>query len=244
MIIITVELFISYLLLIISAETPSDYIKQCSKNDPYVKTCLINTIHHLRPYLNVGIPEIGLSIVEPFRLDKVLLTLTGGVNGYKIELTEVFIKGMSNFTIKDIKFGSKFEVIVTIPKLELNAKYTSSGVLIILPANSNGTFYSRFDHVESIIKGSASTIINNEKTYIKVDTLDVQLHIKNVFMHIQRNSNFNQIIGEASNLFLRENGREVLKAMEPQLKKKLSVLIIGIVNQLLRHVPVETFLLP
>ena len=49
---------------------------------------------------------------------------------------------------------------------------------------------------------------------------------------------------EATNLFLRENGQEVLKVMEPQLKRKLSTLFAGIVNQLLRHVPVETFLLP
>jgi len=49
---------------------------------------------------------------------------------------------------------------------------------------------------------------------------------------------------EATNLFLRENGQEVLKIMEPQLKKKLSALFAGIVNQLLRHVAVESFLVP
>lgn len=49
---------------------------------------------------------------------------------------------------------------------------------------------------------------------------------------------------EATNLFLRENGQEVLKVMEPQLKRKLSALFAGIVNQLLRHVPVESFLIP
>ena len=49
---------------------------------------------------------------------------------------------------------------------------------------------------------------------------------------------------EATNLFLRENGQEVLKIMEPQLKRKLSTLFAGIVNQLLLNVPVETFLTP
>jgi len=53
-----------------------------------------------------------------------------------------------------------------------------------------------------------------------------------------------QFLAEAINLFLRENGQEVLKLMEPQLKKKLSTLFAGIVNQLLRHVPVESFLVP
>lgn len=49
-------------------------------------------------------------------------------------------------------------------------------------------------------------------------------------------------LGEATNIFLRDNGQEVLKAMDPQLKRKLSVLFSEIVNQLLRHVPIETFL--
>jgi hypothetical protein len=62
---------------------------------------------------------------------------------------------------------------------------------------------------------------------------------------IQFKVTFNPLfLAEATNLFLRENGQEVLKIMEPQLKKKLSTLFAGIVNQLLRNVPVETFLLP
>lgn len=47
---------------------------------------------------------------------------------------------------------------------------------------------------------------------------------------------------EATNLFLRENGLEVLKAMQPQLQKKLSTKFTNIANQLLLHVPVEHFL--
>lgn len=47
---------------------------------------------------------------------------------------------------------------------------------------------------------------------------------------------------EATNLFLRENGIEVLRAMQPQLQKKLSVEFTGIANQLLKHVPRESFL--
>lgn len=49
---------------------------------------------------------------------------------------------------------------------------------------------------------------------------------------------------EATNLFLRENGNEVLKAMMPQLRKKLSTVFKNIANTLLSHVPVSTFLIP
>jgi hypothetical protein len=52
------------------------------------------------------------------------------------------------------------------------------------------------------------------------------------------------VSAEATNLFLRENGHEVLKAMMPQLRHKLSEVFKGISNQLLTHVPVEMLLLP
>lgn len=37
-----------------------------------------------------------------------------------------------------------FEARITIPKLRIHARYTSSGVLIILPASGNGTFNALF----------------------------------------------------------------------------------------------------
>lgn len=51
------------------------------------------------------------------------------------------------------------------------------------------------------------------------------------------------ITAEATNLFLRESGSEVLSAMQPQLQKKLSLEFQGIANQLLKHVPREAFLI-
>lgn len=128
--------------------------------------------------------------------------------------------------------------------LILDAHYSSSGVLIILPASGNGTFHARFDDVTAVVKGTVSTRVKDGKTYLNVDNLDVVLDVKKVRMGVHKIFNNNRILTEATNLFLRENGQEVLKVMEPQLKRKLSVLFAGIVNQLLRHVPVEVFLLP
>jgi len=48
---------------------------------------------------------------------------------------------------------------------------------------------------------------------------------------------------EATNLFLKENGHEILNAMKPQLQKKLSSEFSGIANALLKNVPRNYFLL-
>jgi len=46
----------------------AEYVKQCSRSDPKLITCLIDALHHLRSYLRVGISEIELPSVEPFRV--------------------------------------------------------------------------------------------------------------------------------------------------------------------------------
>ncbi|XP_046743264.1 uncharacterized protein LOC124409594 [Diprion similis] len=220
------------------------YVKQCSKKDPKLKKCLIDALHHLRPYLRDGIPEIKLPPVEPFRIEELILSLTGGRNGYKIQLQEMDVLGASNFTVFDIKLGSPFEALIEIPALVMDAHYSSSGVLIILPASGNGTFHGRFDDVRAIVKGTVSTSYHEGGTYLHVETLEIELAVKEIDLKVDKIFNNNRILTEAINLFLRENGQEVLKAMEPQLKKELVILFSRIVNQLLLHVPVESFLSP
>ncbi|XP_043274345.1 protein takeout-like [Venturia canescens] len=229
---------------VVAEETHPEYVKPCSRSDPQLKTCLIDALHHLRPYLKVGIPDIKLPSVEPFHMDELSLSLTGGANGYRVRLRDLLVRGASNFTVDEIKLGSPFEAIVRMPALVLDAHYSSSGVLIILPASGNGTFHATFGKARALVRGIVSTAVRNGKTYLYVENLDVKLSVKDVNMRVTKIFNNNRILTEATNLFLRENGQEVLKAMEPQLKLKLSALFAGIVNQLLLNVPVETFLLP
>lgn len=40
--------------------------------------------------------------------------------------------------------GKPFEVVIKMPMLNINARYESSGVLIILQASGNGTFHGKF----------------------------------------------------------------------------------------------------
>lgn len=52
-----------------------------------------------------------------------------------------------------------------------------------------------------------------------------------------------QFSDDATNLFLKENGGEILNAMKPQLVKKLSAEFKGISNTLLKNVPRNNFFL-
>lgn len=40
---------------------PAPYIKQCRSSDPALVECIKGSIHHLKPWLRTGIPEIQVS---------------------------------------------------------------------------------------------------------------------------------------------------------------------------------------
>ncbi|XP_073983825.1 juvenile hormone binding protein 1 [Rhodnius prolixus] len=220
------------------------YVKHCKGSDPQLIECLIKALHHIRPYLAKGIPEIQMPAVEPFRMDDLSLALTSGPNGYKIVLRDMDIYGSSNFTVTKLKLGQNggpFEAKIKIPKMSIDARYTSSGVLIILPASGNGTFNANLGDILATVKGSVREVNRNGKAYLHVDKLDVDLTIKDARMSVHKIFNNNRILTEATNLFLRENGQEILRIMMPQLRQKLAAVFKRVANQLLSNVPVEVF---
>lgn len=79
------------------------YVKQCHEGDPQLIQCFIGALHHLRPYLATGIPEIELPSVEPFLMDELSLSLTSGPNGYKVTLKDIDVYGASNYTVETMK---------------------------------------------------------------------------------------------------------------------------------------------
>lgn len=235
----------------ISYATPTNqsvppYVKQCREDDPKLIECFIDSLHHVRPFIAKGIPEIEMPSVEPFRMDELSLSLTTGPNGYRVTLRDLDIFGVSNFTVQKLKLGNAgtpFEARIKIPELKINSKYSSSGVLIILPASGNGTFHAVLSDITALLKGRAVSQERDEGRFLHVEALTLDLNIKTVRMHVKKIFNNNRILTEATNLFLRENGHEVLKAMMPQLRGKLANVFKRIANQLLTHVPVHLILL-
>ncbi|CAD7091845.1 unnamed protein product [Hermetia illucens] len=237
---------VSVALLAIAANAPPEYIKQCRKSDPQIIECYKQSLQHLSPYLAKGIPSIEMPSVEPFIMDTLDLQLTDGPQGYKISMKNIEVFGASNYQVKSIKLSENdkpFEATIIIPKLSIETKYTSSGVLLIIPASGGGDLHGVFQGVTAHLLGKVSTKVKNGKTYLHVDHLNLDLDFKSVKLSISNVLHNNQVLTDASNLFLRENGLEVAQTMRPQLQKRLSSVFGRIANQLLKYVAVEDFLI-
>lgn len=89
-----------------------------------------------------------------------------------------------------------FEARISIPRLTIRAKYTSSGVLLIIPASGSGDFDAVLDGVIADIKGQVSTAERDNKTFLHVDSLAMELNVKKVRMHIAKVFKNNRILSK------------------------------------------------
>lgn len=89
-----------------------------------------------------------------------------------------------------------FEARITIPRLMIRAKYTSSGVLLIIPASGSGDFDAVLDGVIADVKGEVSTNEQPTGTHLHVDSLAMELNVKKTRMHIAKVFKNNRILSE------------------------------------------------
>ncbi|KAI8124451.1 hypothetical protein CVS40_4947 [Lucilia cuprina] len=150
--------------------------------------------------------------------------------GYKITLKNMEVFGASNFQVKSMKLsenGEPFEAKILLPKLKIEAKYTSSGVLLIIPALV-------------VVISMLYLCLQMKRTVppiCHVDSLSIVINVDKVNMMISNAFNNNRIL-----LFLnsmkhtlvsgRDNGRIVLDAMQSQLQKKLAMEFGKLANKL------------
>lgn len=91
-----------------------------------------------------------------------------------------------------------FEAKVFIPRLTIQARYTSSGVLLIIPASGAGDFDAVLEGITAEVKGQMSTNEKPTGTHLHVDSLIMDLNVKKVRMHIARVFKNNRILSEHS----------------------------------------------
>lgn len=120
-------------------------------------------------------------------------------------------QNLQNSAFRLSKNGAPFEASINIPRLLIRAKYTSSGVLLIIPASGQGDFdatlgenikfknnielMERFvDGVAADLKGTISTESKSSGTYMHVESLTLNLNVKKVRMNIAKVFKNNRIL--------------------------------------------------
>lgn len=112
--------------------------------------------------------------------------------------------------------GKPFEATIKIPELIIDADYSSSGVLIILPASGNGTFHAQcgkvklqgtsntcktsliliLEDITATVQGTMSTNIKQGVKYLHVEKLYLDLDFRKVRMGVKKVFRNNRILSK------------------------------------------------
>lgn len=224
----------------------SEIIHACHKDDPNLNQCLTYSANMLAMQFRRGIPELGIYEVEPIILDEINLSLGSGPNGYRATFRDIEAYGVSNLTVNAVRSDldtMQFQLSFTIPRISVNAKYRSSGVLIMVQASGGGDYWGIYEGVRAKVYIKGTTVSRSGQKYMELDDLKMDFSVKDIQMGIKNVHNGNTIIEAALNLFINSNSQELLKEMKPSIKKKLIAQMKHFHENLFSRVPIDYWII-
>ncbi|XP_014290978.1 circadian clock-controlled protein daywake [Halyomorpha halys] len=235
-------LFIASLCLLVGISTSQKpyFLHTCQKNDPNINQCLTYAANHLATHVRTGIPELGMTEVEPIVLDEINLALGSGPDGYRATFRDIKAYGISNLTITGVRSdlnSLQLQFSFYIPKIAVRAKYRSSGVLIMVQATGGGDYWGQYDGVRAKTYLRASKQNINGVEYLNLEDLKMDFSVRELKMGIENVHNGNTVIEAALNLFINSHSQELLREMKPSIKSKLLQIMGQFVDNLFQRIP-------
>lgn len=83
----------------------ADFIHICTRNDPNLDTCMIESVEALKPYLMRGSPEHNIPSLEPLLLPEMVAAEGTGI---RVTARDVRAYGASDFTLTNFKWVETF----------------------------------------------------------------------------------------------------------------------------------------
>uniref|UniRef100_A0A1B6KR01 Protein takeout n=1 Tax=Graphocephala atropunctata TaxID=36148 RepID=A0A1B6KR01_9HEMI len=222
------------------------YLHPCSRSDPNINQCLTYAANHLAMNFRRGIPELGVTEVEPITIDEINLALGAGPDGYRATFRNIEAYGVSNLTVTGVRSDLstlQFQLAFYIPKISVRANYRSAGVLIMVQATGGGDYWGEYGGVRAKVYFRASPLEINGQQYLRLEDLKMDFSVKELQMGIRNVHNGNAVLEAALNLFINSNAQELLREMKPSIKKKLLVTMRHFIDNLFDRIPYDNWII-
>ncbi|XP_071646715.1 circadian clock-controlled protein daywake-like [Temnothorax longispinosus] len=226
---------VAYALLAVAfAEIPS-YMKICSRKDPNINNCVLNSIEQLRAKLKVGIPELEVPAIEPLVLKHVRLLRGPQAARLDVNLTNIQVFGPSTFKIRDLKIDPENVLItfkVGFDKLNFRGKYKINAQILLLHLVGEGGLTGTFFNYDSDCLLKSHKIVKNNNTHVNFERMKFKIKIEKARINLDNLFGGDPILGPASNEVLNANNDLLLDEIKPALEDSLSDLFTSIANKI------------
>ncbi|KAG5682953.1 hypothetical protein PVAND_012270 [Polypedilum vanderplanki] len=213
------------------------YIKTCSRNHPNMANCILNSINSLRGVLSSGQYGPGfenLPKIEPFYIHSINI---GNRREFKAHLSNIIVRGGSNFQIEKLKANMrdlKFDAIVKFPRLEISSKYDLVFNLFGLALAGKGDGSSIIDNSRGRISIRARRYIGQDgREYLNFEKFNVKVQV-GVIKSASLSSFFNgksPILEEIANQIIRTQPEFLIQEIYPPIENHLAETFTTIANK-------------
>ncbi|XP_072383759.1 protein takeout-like [Diabrotica undecimpunctata] len=229
-------------------DTPKlpSYFKICPQSAPNLGKCIKKSVEELKPLLIKGIPDLDIPSVEPLHIPEVIIDQGSGPVALKSVYKDIKVYGPSKFIIKDIKVDlekDKMRIRLFIPRLKVICNYNMEGKIMMMPISGSGKSSSNYTNIDASITIRAEKIEKNNNVYYNVKDFDINFDIGEAEIHFDDLFNGDKDLGEAMNMFLNDNWKQIANEIKPVLEDNIAMIFKKFANKIFHKYP-KNVLLP
>ncbi|XP_015174073.1 PREDICTED: uncharacterized protein LOC107065150 [Polistes dominula] len=222
-----------------------EYVIPCSQKDPKVEVCVAKSINHLKPYLIKGIPELDLPSIEPLHISELRMDNGQGAVRVSALYSNITVNGASNYNATKVRVDLKnlrFDLHLTIPKVELQGRYEIAGNVLLFPIKSHGDFWALFGDIAAVARTQGAIQIRDGVRYIEFTKLLIDFSLGHARFRINDELNGNNVIGQAMNQFLNQHAKEIIEEMRPAASSSIAKHFLSFINTAFNKIPLKVWL--
>ncbi|CAO1314672.1 unnamed protein product [Diamesa serratosioi] len=209
-------------------------IHVCSRNDPDLPKCILNSVAHLQPRLASGIfsDDFIVPALEPLILETIKMERG---RDFKATFSKISVKGPSNFIIEKLKMNlqnTTFEIIISLPRLEFTGKYNIKIRVLVVEFNGNGDMKGVFEKSKARVRMRARKYQKNGQTYMKFDTFNIKIQPGTQQVLLTNLFKGNKNLEEIGNRFINENTQLFINEVVPGLEQNLAEIFTKTANEI------------
>jgi len=222
-----------------------EYILPCSKKDPKLDLCFLNTLAHIQPYLVKGISELEVPPIEPLVIPELKMENGQGPVRVRAIFTNITTIGPGNYSISKVRVNIssyRFDLHLTLPKIDVHGSYDINGNVLLFPIQSHGDFWALFGDVKAIARIQGVEEVKEGVRYMRISRLLVDFSLGRARFRINDHLNGNNVIGQAMNQFLNQNMKEIIEEMRPAASASIGKYFKDFLNTVFTKVPLKVWL--
>ncbi|XP_013190708.2 circadian clock-controlled protein daywake-like [Amyelois transitella] len=222
-----------------SASLP-EYIKSCSRNDPNLNGCALNSARESIRRFSLGDPDRNLPPLDPLYVQEMTVFIPRK-NGLKLVFSENYFHGLADMDLIDLRFDLKKQIIFAdaLVNLDVNNKYDLSGRIMVLPVKSNGDASIKLKNTTIHIRFWYELVeAEDGKIHWKIYKHDIKYTVEKAVFRLE-NLLSEMGVGDQINVMLNELWREIVADVGPSICNSLSEAVVNNLAVLLKQVSYE-----